>query len=79
MLCVLSVYLIYNFSHVYVQDRLTRCAQQCSDEFKDSVSGVGVEVAQIKAEQCLIKCCDTHSKLVPKAFANIRGSIRTCS
>lgn len=63
----------YEVNHI--QDRLTRCAQHCEDEYKDSASTLDKKVAESKAEQCLIKCCDTHSKLIPNIFAKLRSSI----
>ena len=64
--------------YVCVQDRLSRCAQECSDLFKDKLPEMGQEAAGVKAEECLVKCCDKHSKLVPKMFTTLRASIRTC-
>ena len=66
------------------QDRLSRCAQQCQDQVRDFLPSVGSPTAdqEVKAkklgEECLLKCCDTHEKLIPKLVHRLRGSMGNC-
>ena len=63
---------------VCVQDRLMRCSKQCHDEYHDSLPSLGKEKAEAQAEACLVKCCDTNSKLIPTIFAKLRSNTKNC-
>lgn len=67
-----------------LQDRLSRCAQQCQDQVRDLLPTVGSpspdqeRIAKKAAEECLVKCCDTHEKLIPKLVSRLRASLGNC-
>ena len=82
---VLCMYLVHNMhvcNNYCVQDRLTRCAQKCEDEYRDSLPAGDVgktgSKEMEKAERCLVDCCETHSKLIPKLIAKFKGSVKNC-
>ena len=67
-----------------LQERLSRCAKQCEDQARDSLPPIGTPSldqemkAKKSMENCLIKCCDTHEKLIPKLASRLRGSLGNC-
>ena len=65
-----------------IQSRLTRCAQQCEDDLRDSVPvGGGNQPSpkdQERAQQCLIKCCEDNSHFIPKLVSKFKASLKSC-
>ena len=70
-------------SFLALQDRLSRCAQQCQDEYQDMLPAnpneQDIERAKSHGEACLMKCADTNMHLVPKMINKYRASLNTCS
>ena len=66
--------------YVHSQSRLTRCAQQCQDDYNDSVPSGEQPTAKDteRAQQCLVKCCDTHSQLIPKLMSKYAATLKNC-
>lgn len=62
-----------------VQDRLTRCAQQCEDECRDmlppNAQQQDMDKVQKHAGQCLMKCADDNIKRIPQVVARFRHSL----
>uniref|UniRef100_A0A1X7UWJ5 Protein FAM136A n=1 Tax=Amphimedon queenslandica TaxID=400682 RepID=A0A1X7UWJ5_AMPQE len=63
-----------------IQDRLTRCAQQCQDKAMDSLSSNPTveerERAHKIGQDCLLGCADTHIPLINKMFTRLRQQLK---
>ena len=52
--------------------------------YKDSLpiggqpSSQEVERAKVRGTQCLVKCCEDNTRLVPKLIAKYKASLKTC-
>lgn len=62
-----------------VQNRLSRCAQQCDDECRDMVPSNAqqkdIDRVEKHAEQCLMKCADDNIKRIPQLITRFRESL----
>ena len=65
--------------YICMQDRLSRCALNCQDEIKDSLpdspSPQQQEQAQRRAEECLMRCEDSHITLIPPIVKRLRAAM----
>ncbi|XP_065648961.1 protein FAM136A [Hydra vulgaris] len=61
----------------HLQDRLTRCAQQCQDNVQDKLSNSSdISLLQKELDICVVKCCDNHVKLIPTIMNRIYDSLK---
>ena len=78
-----SLLFVFFLAVVGGQDRLTRCAQQCSDNLEDELQANSSpdrrRMAQMQAEACLNQCADKHIPLVNKMMQRIREELGGCS
>lgn len=66
----------------YVEDRFSRCAQDCNDEFRDISIGVqeGTQAAANIEKQfygCISKCVDRHLAMIPSIQYKLEKEIDT--
>lgn len=65
--------------HMCMQDRLSRCALTCQDEIKDTLPDSPTvqqqEQAQKRAEECLMRCADSHITLIPPIAKRLRATM----
>ena len=71
-----------NIYSSHLQERLTRCAQECrdsvSDQLSPSPSQEERERLNKQAEACLMQCADKHIPLINKMVARVRQHLDTC-
>ncbi|RHX98381.1 hypothetical protein DYB30_007378 [Aphanomyces astaci] len=65
------------------QNRLQRCAMECQDRAKDSLSSQPSEsqisAAQAGMEKCVSKCVDGHIKLLPTLKKRIEDTVSSAA
>ncbi|RQM29660.1 hypothetical protein B5M09_003770 [Aphanomyces astaci] len=66
-----------------LQNRLQRCAMECQDRAKDSLSSQPSEsqisAAQAGMEKCVSKCVDGHIKLLPTLKKRIEDTVSSAA
>uniref|UniRef100_A0A8C3QWV7 Protein FAM136A n=1 Tax=Cyanoderma ruficeps TaxID=181631 RepID=A0A8C3QWV7_9PASS len=59
-----------------MQDRLSRCSLQCSDQAKDALDSGGSEPrVRGQLDACLATCGDQHLRLVPAMAKKMRDGL----